>query len=237
MKEAVHDMYIRGKLHFTHGDFEEARKCFEMVLEQEPNLAEVHNKLGMIYHADGKFSKASSAFRKAVEINPNYTEAALNLVISLNESGKFEEAEAVFKKAASVVQASPYFIDPFIQGKLAGMHVETGDAYNEIGWFNEANHEYNMALKMRPNSMEVLTKIGLAYREKGDLNSAVKYLLQAKTVNPAYAPVLLHLGLTYHKQGKKDLAIEEWRAVQRLDPNNREAATFLRLVEGRDKTQ
>jgi len=48
MKEAVQEMYIRGKTHFSHGEFEEARKCFEMVLEQEEKLAEVHSKLGMI---------------------------------------------------------------------------------------------------------------------------------------------------------------------------------------------
>jgi len=156
-------------------------------------------------------------------------------VICLNESGKFEEAEAVFKNAADIVQSAPYFIDPFVQGKLAGMHVETGDAYHEIGWFNEAIHEYLMALKMRPNSMEILIKIGLAHREKGDLNNAVKYLQQAKTVNPAYVPVFLHLGLTYYKQGKKDLAVEEWHTAQQIDPQNREASTFLRLVESGGK--
>ena len=89
---------------------------------------------------------------------------------------------------------------------------------------------------MRPNSVEVLIKIGLAQREKGDLNSAVNYLQKAKSVNPAYVPVLLHLGLTYYKQGKKNLAVDEWHTVQRIDPQNREAATFLRLVETGDKT-
>jgi tetratricopeptide (TPR) repeat protein len=231
MKEAIHDLYIKGKLHFKHGEYDEARQCFELVLGQAPHLAEVHSKLGTIYHADGKFSKASDAFRRALEINPNYTEAALNLVITLNESGKFEEAEKIFHEAADVVQGASLSVDPFVKGKLAGMHVDIGDAYNEIGWFNEAIHEYNMALNMRPDSIEVLTKIGLAHREKGDMNSAIRYLLQAKALNPVYVPVLLHLGHTYYKQGRKDLAVEEWNAARRCEPENKEATTFLRLAQ------
>jgi tetratricopeptide (TPR) repeat protein len=231
MKEAVHDMYIRGKMHFSHGEYDEAQQCFEMVLGQEPNLAELHSKLGMIYHEEGKFQKASDSFRSALRINPHYTEASLNLVITLNESGLFEEAEKVFKKAAKVVQTSHQSIDPFVQGKLAGMHIDTGDAYNEIGWYDEAIHEYNMALKMRPKSVEVLTKIGLSNREKGDLDSAVQYLNKAKAVNPTHVPVLLNLGLTYYKQGKKYLAIEEWHSAKKLAPESKEAATFLHLVE------
>lgn len=234
MKKAVHDIYIRGRQHFNHDEYSEARRCFEMVLEHEPRLAEVHSKLGIIHHADGKFQKASDSFRKALEINPNYTEAALNLVISLNESGHFDEAEEAFKKAATVVQNAALSIDPFIKGKLAGMHIETGDAYSEIGWYNEAIHEYNMALKMRPDSVEVLTKMGLAHREKGDLQNAIYYLNQAKAFNTSYVPVLLHLGLTYYKQGKKELAIEEWHSAKKIDPDSKEAITLLRLVEDKE---
>lgn len=231
MKEAVHDTYVKGQVHFKHGEFDEARQCFEMVLEQEPHLAEVHSKLGVIYHSDGKFQKASKAFRRALELNPNYTEAALNLVITLNESGKFAEAEDAFNRAANVVQTASLSLDPFIKGKLAGMHVETADAYNAISWFNEAIHEYNMALKMRPDSVEILTKLGLSHREKGDLNGAIHYLKQAKDFNPSYVPVLLHLGLTFFKQGRRDLAIAEWRLALKSNPDSKEASTFLRLVE------
>ncbi len=235
MKEAVHYMIVRGKMYFNHGEYDPARECFEMVLMQEPNLAEIHSKLGTIYHADGKFQKASEAFRRALEINPNYTEAALNLVITLNESGRFDEAEEVFHSTADNVRSAALSVDPFVKGKLAGMHVETGDAYNEIGWFDEAIHEYQMALKMRPDSIEVLMKIGLAHREKGDYNGALHYLAQAKKLNPAYIPALLHLGLTFYKQGRRDLAIEEFREAGRIDPAQQEAATLLRLVENGDE--
>jgi tetratricopeptide (TPR) repeat protein len=231
MKEAVHDMIIRGKTHFDHGEFDPAKECFEMVLTQEPNLAEIHSKLGTIYHAEGKFQKASAAFRRALEINPNYTEAALNLVITLNENGRFEEAEEVFHNTAANVRTAALSLDPFIKGKLTGMHVGTGDAYNEIGWYDEAIHEYNMALKMRPDSIEVLMKIGLAHREKGDFNGAIRYFDQAKKLNPTYVPVLLHLGLTYYKQGKPDQAVAELQEARRINPANKEAATFLRLVD------
>ncbi len=231
MKEAVHDLYLQGKHHFNHGDYDKARECLEMVLSHEPDLAEVHGKLGVIYHADGKFRKASPAFRRAIEIKPSYTEAALNLVISLNESGRFEEAEEVFRRAARIVQGASLSVDPFVRGKITGMHVETGDAYMEIGWFNEAIQEFGMALKLRPESTEVLTKLGLAHREKGEMNEAVHYLNRARSLNPGHIPVLLHLGLTYYRQGRMDLAIEEWNAAKRMDPECREAAVFLRLVD------
>jgi len=236
MKESVHDMIVRGKLYFKQGEYDPARECFEMALTQEPNLAEIHSKLGTIYHADGKFQKATESFRRALDINPNYTEAALNLVITLNESGRFDEAEKVFHSTADNVKTAALSIDPFIKGKLTGMHVETGDAYNEIGWFDEAIHEYRMALKMRPDSIEVLMKIGLSHREKGDYKGALHYLEEAKKLNPLYIPVLLQRGLTFYKQGRQDLAVREFREAERIDPVHKETATFLRLVEPKDET-
>jgi tetratricopeptide (TPR) repeat protein len=217
---------------FDEQRFDEAERLFLKLLDRNTRgYADVFNRLGLISVQKGLYERAAQYFEKALAINPKYTDASLNLVVTYNELRNFSDAERVFNRAAKVVRSEPASLDPFIQGKLANEHGKLGDAYYELGRYDPALDEYRKAVSLRPNFVDILTKIGITLREMGELDQAVTAFGKAKAAGPKYVPACIHLGITYYTQGRRDLALQEWTAAQKIDPANRAVQIYLNLAK------
>jgi tetratricopeptide (TPR) repeat protein len=217
---------------FDDQRFDEAERLFLKLLDRNTRgYADVFNRLGLISVQKGLYERAAHYFEKALAINPKYTDASLNLVVTYNELRNFSDAERVFNQAAKVVRSEPASLDPFIQGKLANEHGKLGDAYYDLGRYNPALDEYRKAVSLRPNFVDILTKIGMTLREMGELDQAVAAFGKAKEAGPKYVPACIHLGITYYTQGRRDLAFQEWKAAQKIDPANRAVQIYLNLAK------
>jgi tetratricopeptide (TPR) repeat protein len=217
---------------FDDQRFDEAERLFLKLLDRNTRgYADVFNRLGLISIQKGLYERAAQYFEKALAINPKYTDASLNLVVTYNELRNFSDAERVFNQAAKVVRSEPASLDPFIQGKLANEHGKLGDAYYELGRYDPALDEYRKAVSLRPNFVDILTKIGMTLREMGELDQAVAAFSKAKEAGPKYVPACIHLGITYYTQGRRDLAFQEWKAAQKIDPANRAVQIYLNLAK------
>jgi len=225
-------MYDKARSLYDEGNHDQAERLYLQILKTNPKgYADVFNKLGLIQHRKGKLNKAADFFEKALSLNPKYTEASLNLAVTYNDLGRFDDANRVFSKAASVVKAETTALDPFIQGKLADNHGKLGDLYFDLALYEDALEEYRKALKLCPNFVDIITKIGITLREQRAFDQAIQMLMKAKQINPKYILAYIHLGVTYYMKGFLDLAMEEWEAAQRIDPSRREVQVYLALAK------
>lgn len=225
--------YEKGLEAFAKGDYDEAQKIFEKLVEEGHNFADVLNKLGFIYSMKGEYEKAVSYLKKALEINPRYTEAAINLAFVLSELGRYEESLALRESIKNYVveKNSHKNVDPFILGKIANMHAEIAERYEELQWFDEAIEEYKKALKLRPTFVDIRTKLAVLEREKGNIEEAIEHLTQCLLENPNYLPSYIQLGLSYYSMGEYDLAKKQWENVLKKDPDNAVAKTYLAMIQ------
>jgi tetratricopeptide (TPR) repeat protein len=231
-------MYETARTLFEEGKLDEAERLFLKLLDRNPQgYADIHNRLGLIYFQKGFLERAAQHLEKALSINPNYTDAALNLVVTYNEMKRFDEAEKIFSKAAQVVKSTGPSLDPFVLGKLANEHKKLGDAYYELGRSTEALHEYEKAIHLCPNFVDILTKIGIILFEQRavlgqkSLEEAIHYFIKAKEINPRYLPASIHLGIAYYCRGDVDLAVHEWKSVLKVDPTHRGAQAYLAMAK------
>ena len=232
MNTNLEQLYHQGRSLFDEGHFDLAEPIFKNLIHQSPKkLADVFNKLGIIYHKKNEWERSILFFKKALEINPKYTETSLNLAVTLNDVGRYDEAYEIFTKAAQVVKSEPNPIDPFVQGKLANEHRRLGDQYYDLCRYDEALDEYRKALNLRPTFVDIITKIGITLREKGQFDEAIRVFIRAKELNPTYSQVLIHLGVTYYMKGFIDLALEEWEKIEEINPESRAAKVYLSLVK------
>lgn len=232
MDPAFEKDYQMAQESFDDKRYDEAERLFLHLLERNPKgYADVFNSLGLINSEKGLLERAATYFEKALAINPRYTEASLNLTVTYNELQKFSEAEEVFNRAASVIRSEPASLDPYIQGKLANEHGKLGDSYYNLGMYDQALEEYDKAQGIRPDFVDVITKIGVTLKERGDLEEAIQTFTRAKQVHPKYLPAFINLGLTYFKKGQRDLAVKEWTSAQKLDPANRAVQVYLNLAK------
>ncbi len=231
MTQEQQEMYEQGKTCFDQGKFNDALKCFlELTRDNPDRFADVHNKVGIIYHQKGIFQNAITSFEQALRINPSYTEAAINLSIVYNELGKYDEAGNTFKMAVKTVSKTRKVKDPYVEGRLANEHARLGSQYYSLGRYKEAIAEFKKALKLRPWFADIITQLGIAYRNNGELETAIETFQKAIEINPKHLPAVINLGLTYYVMGFVDLALKEWKNALAVDPENRDAKVYISLV-------
>jgi len=103
-----------------------------------PNLAFIHNNLGIALFAEQKNEEAISHYKMAIKIKPDYAEAHNNLGIALVAEGKIEEAISHLKMA---IKIKPDF---------ALAHNNLGSALFHAKMTEEAIDYFKEAIRIRP---------------------------------------------------------------------------------------
>ena len=232
MDERLKQLLALAREHYEKREFDRAEPHLREILSRTRQFADVFDMLGVILHDTGKFAEAQECFEEAVRLNPSYTEAALNLAVTYNDLGKYREAKEVYDAALSASRAQPQKLDPFARGKIANMHADVAAAYADAGLPREAIAEYRKALSLCPDFADIRTRLGKLYRDLGETESAMHEFGEAKRSRPGYTLARVQLGITLLALGKREDAIAEWKAVLDVDPQDRSASMYLRMVQG-----
>ena len=231
LDDRLRQLMAQGREHYEKREWDQAEPFIKQALQVAAGFADLHNMLGVVYHAQGRFTQAEACFEQALKINPSYTESALNLAVTYNDLGKYNEAKEVYGKAMASSVGGPKQLDPFARGKLANMHADVGDAYHALGLHEDAAAEFRKSLELAPHFADLRTKLAASLRDGGRLEEARVELERAKRDNPKYMPARVNLGLTMYSLGRKDEAIKEWESVLVEDPANARCKTYLQMVK------
>ena len=185
------------------GRYPEAEAAFEKLRALEPQVAEIHANLGLIYFEERKFEQAVAALRQALKLKPNLAKTDSLLAMSLSELGHYSEAlpglEKGFRRST----------DPEIK-RMCGLHLER--AYTGLEQHGKAVEVAQQLDRLYPDDPEVLYHSGRIYGNYA-------YLTMGKLVKVAPNSSWRHQAMAeaYESQGN-GAAIDEYREVLKLDP-------------------
>jgi tetratricopeptide (TPR) repeat protein len=103
--------------------------------------------------------------------------------------------------------------------KTAVVWNKIGIAYHHLFAYDVARHDYERALRMRPDFPQALNNMGAVYYAKKRYGKAVKYYRKSLRLDPTSAPVYSNLAVAYFAQDKVPQGVEAIRAAFDLDPN------------------
>lgn len=231
MDEHTKQALLLGREYYEKGELERADTMLRSVLEQGADrFADVFDMLGVIAHGRGSLRDARQFFERAIALNPNYTEAQLNLMVTLNDLGEFEAARNLYSQLRQRGEQT-HQLDPFARGKIANMHADTAQAYQDVGLVAEAISELEKAVTLCPNFADLRTRLGILYRDKGDKERARQQFEAAKEANPKYVQARLMLGVLHLTCGEPQQAIAELEHVLQSDPTSKSAEMYLRVAK------
>jgi len=72
-------------------------RIYRNVLEEHPNYADFHHKLGQVYENLHKYRLAINEYRKAIEINPDYVHAHISAAFIYKNAGEIDKAIREFE--------------------------------------------------------------------------------------------------------------------------------------------
>jgi tetratricopeptide (TPR) repeat protein len=232
MDDHLKQLLLLGREHYQKREFDKAEYLLKQVVEQTDRFADVFDMLGVMAHSRGDFTQAERHFETAVRLNPNYTEAQLNLMVTYNDLGKYDAAREIYGSIRSRGAAGGKG-DPFAKGKIANMHAELSQAYQDAGMMPEAIAELERAVRLCPDFADLRTRLAVHYRDDGQPERARHELEAARASNPGYAQARLLLGVMMLSAGELELSAAEFETVLDRDPDNKSAQMYLRLVQSR----
>jgi tetratricopeptide (TPR) repeat protein len=232
----VETSLAEADLFMVRGQLDDAEKTLLVIHQQNPDYADICNKMGQLYYQKGDYVRAKEFLIKAVRLNPDYTEASLNLAVTFNEIGQYGEAKKIVQQARERVSRKDPPLDPFISGKLANKHKEVGDIYRELGLLKESSDEYRKALALSPGFADIQVKLGITMREMGQIDEAIEMFAKTAAQRPDYTDARIQLGITYFSRGFVDRAMAEWEEVLKIDPLHMKAGMYMSFVKDQDSS-
>lgn len=195
----------QGERALGAGNYPEAEQAFEKLRELEPEVAEVHANLGVIYFQERKYDEAVLALRQALKLKPSLRKPGTLLAISLSELGRYSEAVPGLEKGFRQSTDPP-------TKRMCGLQLMRAySARQEDGKAVAVALELN---RLYPDDAEVLYHSGRVYGN-------VAFLTMQKLAEVAPGSVWRHqaLGEAAESQEAFDTAISEYRQVLALDPH------------------
>ena len=179
----------------------------------QPDLADAHYTLGVLFWQRGEFDKATAELQTAIRNQPNYAEAHYTLGTILKQQGKLPEAATALREAIR------------LQPDFAGAHTTLAAVLRQLGDAQGAAEEAKAGAKIAAstNNLQAATF---------STNSG-KRLLGAGDVDGAICPVpighqvpsrimrrrIISWLLALDQQGHKDEAKKEFQKAAELDPH------------------
>ncbi len=109
-------------------------------------------------------------------------------------------------------------------------HAGLGMAYLKRGMLNEAQQEFETAIRIYPKHAKSYYNLGLVYHQKGHLKKAMENYNRSVAINPDLMKAHYNLAMLYVQQGSMDPAIRHYVKVTELDSEVIEAHYNLGLA-------
>jgi len=231
------------------GRFEQARRIYQNILDQEPCEADALHLIGVVFHQLGHPRKAFDYISKAVKINGTDPVYYNSLGGVLKVLGKYKRAIHCYEKSISITPTydEPHYnigtvyhalgktwdaIEKYryaveINPRFANAWNNLGAALNEIGKYSEARESCLKALKLRPEYPEALNNLGNSQKELGESEQAILSYQRANKLSGGCSEILGNLGNALCDAGRYDEALDSYNQAIAIDPSNGKAYNNL----------
>src|SRR3977135_3497546 len=153
-----------------------------------------------------KWPEAIDAYKLAIRLDANYAPAYGGLGDAYLNSGNSEQALVAYKEQARLAPND------------ATAQYDLGYFYNAMGRHGEAFAPLVKATSLDPNFAEAYYGIGYAYLRGADFEKSISFLKSAARIKPDYGDAYYGLGQAYARLGKADLANEQLKKLNTIDP-------------------
>src|SRR5882762_10648466 len=171
----------------------------------------VSRAAGLVDEADKmaeekKWPEAIETYKIAIRLDANYAPAYGGLGDAYFNSGNSEQALVAYKEQARLAPNN------------ADAQYDLGYFYNAMGRHGEAFAPLVKATSLDPNFAEAFYGIGYAYLRGADFEKSISFFKSATRIKPDYGEAYYALGQAYAKLGKADLANEQLKKLNTIDP-------------------
>ena len=225
--------YYLSLISFSRSDFNEAGEYCHQAISLDPEIAEAHMQLGLVYLQKKEWDAAENSFLEAIGIAPKLASAHYQLGLLYFKRGKVKEASASMERSQQINKAEEQLLE---QRVGAMRNKKKGPVLSNLGriYLNEkkidaAIREYRKALWHEPSLAEAHNGLGFAYTMRGQFEEAIASQQRALELKPEMAEAYIGLGMVRLKQAENSQNEDDYKAA--LSAYRKAAALKVDLPE------
>jgi len=192
------------------GNREAALAHLQQARQIEPDNADVHFNLGILYFLERKYESAVEAYRESARLNPQGIKAHIGRAAALSGLRRFGEAEQVFREA---IRLNPN--EPALYHHLGELKIRQGDKQQALIAFHQATI-------LNSEDIETYLELARIYRETGRTTEALQiYRRILETDFPNVdSNACTRLGMVLYNMGVLGASTDAYEKAISLDVEN-----------------
>ena len=185
----------------------QAEADFRRAIELDPEFGLAHYNLGTFLYSQHDYAQAIEHLEKATKLLPEDSDVWFQLGLANDRGAQPEDAIAAFSQAIEIDQG---FDDRsfYLRGII----------YAEQGSFQEAEVNFDQAIRKGLRNADTLFYRALMHYYQGDYHVALDDLLEALSYEPQSPEIHYYLGFVYAQLGNQDKARDHAQRALELDP-------------------
>jgi protein O-GlcNAc transferase len=204
----ITDLNRRGVALKLQGRFDEAVACYEQAIRLQPDFAEAHFNLGLLWRDSGRVDLAVSCLERTVALRPDVAVAQWELGRLYLDQQRWFDAEQVFELLS---QSHPDNLDTIVNLAVA---------WQEQGRLDQAAAAYHRVLAKNPNHAVAHTNLGHILKSQGRLPEAIAAYERAIAAKPELVEAHSNLGNSWLESGQFEAAYAEYLIAAELRPSD-----------------
>ncbi len=220
-----------------YGSPEEAKIELEAALRLFPGHPELEVRIQRAELALQKLGHAKASALEESDFANSFFDLTDVLGTALMDSGEGEEMHDTTNLVEKVQTVDELFsafrqgVEKQVQGDDYDTHYNLGIAYKEMQLIEPSIEEFRIAMGDPERTLECCSMLSICEQARGDLDAAVEWLRKG-ILAPGFPPedsigLRYDLAEIYLQQGHPDMAAQEFRVVNNLDPDYRDVAARL----------
>ncbi len=206
----VSEMAAYGMRLHRDNRLDAAQKCYEAVLQVDPQNANALHYLGVLHQQRGKKANAIDLVRQSLVIDPSVAAWHNNLGNLLLDDEQYEAASSCYARCSELDSGNIEVLN------------NLGVLQRKLGQPEQAEVSFNRALVLSPQFADAHANLAtLLCNLPGRLTEAFSHLADALALAPRDGNIRRLLVVTYAKSGRMEearKACQEWAEVEPDDP-------------------
>eukprot|EP00049_Salpingoeca_infusionum_P015355 m.298032 g.298032 ORF g.298032 m.298032 type:complete len:836 (-) comp15859_c3_seq1:96-2603(-) len=236
-------------LYYLEGETRLAERYADMAIK-----ADSYNPFALVNKGNckmkvGEYEDALACYHDAMSIDSSSLEALYNAGLAHKQLGNLEDALDFFTRANTLLSDNPE-----ITYQLADLNEKLGDMEQALEWYgvltnlvpNDPNalahlgrlfdqeedktrafQHHSEAFQCFPSDIDTIAWFGSYYIESQFIDRAVEYFQRAVEVQPGEVKWRLMIASCHRRTGNYQKALDAYKRIHRLFPENIECLTFL----------
>jgi tetratricopeptide (TPR) repeat protein len=217
------DYLAIGQMKLEQKDFSAADRALTRSVAMDSTSADAFFSLGLLDLNQQKPDSALAHFQTSVALAPNNMGGWLNMGIAQMQLKQNKDAVTSLRRATEIAP-------DFTQAR-----VYLGNALLQVDSLGAAMTEFKAAREKDGKNLGALRGLAFCYLKRGDYGQAATVMGEATRADPANADNWMMLGRALVGSGNNAAAIEAFKKVVELKPDNKDAKDAIAILTGANK--